>query len=443
MELLKTKQLYFWILLIVISRFITHIVYIEDIDSLRFALSTVEYDLLKFQPHFPAYPVYCFITKLVYWLTRSVSFSHYTSGVIGMVFVFIGTRNIYRQLTNQKNTLLLDVFMLCSPLIWLMSNRFMPDVMGLALLLLASNFGLSYYNTKSKQHLYLYVIFVGLLAGVRVSYLPFLFPMSCYFLFNHHKTVIYQLLLYVVSVLIWLVPIIVITGYSDIIDLLLSHSDGHFNEWGGTIRTDDNVWKRLYMMLVYIWSDGLGGWLPNRSLLFLPFGGLVLVGLFKSKGYWSKIPLLVYVCLGVYFLWALLYQNVLYKPRHLMPFIPILVMAISYGLSRFSWRWVFVLVLFLNVPNMIVAYQHKHKTALAQAVAFLEKKNSPVVVNDLVGFYITRSTKKIKIEHKPKGKCYVIGATLEDGRLPSDTIKFYHNPYVNRMWSEINVYCYD
>ena len=36
------------------------IYYIEDLDSLRFALSMIDYDVAKLQPHFPAYPVFLF-----------------------------------------------------------------------------------------------------------------------------------------------------------------------------------------------------------------------------------------------------------------------------------------------------------------------------------------------------------------------------------------------
>ena len=43
--------------------------YIEDLDSLRFALGVVDYDVTKLQPHFPAYPVFCFFAKAIYALT--------------------------------------------------------------------------------------------------------------------------------------------------------------------------------------------------------------------------------------------------------------------------------------------------------------------------------------------------------------------------------------
>ena len=51
------------------SRLLGSIYYIEDLDSLRFALGVVDYDVPRLQPHFPAYPVFCFAVKAIYAVT--------------------------------------------------------------------------------------------------------------------------------------------------------------------------------------------------------------------------------------------------------------------------------------------------------------------------------------------------------------------------------------
>ena len=48
----------------VVTRIASSIYYIEDADSLRFALGILDYDVVKYQPHFPGYPVYCFLVKI-------------------------------------------------------------------------------------------------------------------------------------------------------------------------------------------------------------------------------------------------------------------------------------------------------------------------------------------------------------------------------------------
>ena len=59
------------------SRLASTIFYIEDPDSLRFALSMVDYDVARLNPHFPAYPVFCFVAKGIYLILGSyaVAFS--------------------------------------------------------------------------------------------------------------------------------------------------------------------------------------------------------------------------------------------------------------------------------------------------------------------------------------------------------------------------------
>ena len=84
----------FYLLLFVaciISRVATSIYYIEDIDSLRFALSLEDYDISKLQPHFPGYPVFCFIAKILFLITgsKAASFSIIGGASVFAIILFI------------------------------------------------------------------------------------------------------------------------------------------------------------------------------------------------------------------------------------------------------------------------------------------------------------------------------------------------------------------
>ena len=133
--MLKRNHLYLLILFILCfsSRILTSIYYIEDIDSLRFALSLYDYDITKLQPHFPGYPVFCFIAKIIYLLTGSMSI---TFSIIGGVSVYYLIYFMLK-LDNIDAASLVGLFMIFiiffNPLVWLMSNRYMPDIMGLAI----------------------------------------------------------------------------------------------------------------------------------------------------------------------------------------------------------------------------------------------------------------------------------------------------------------------
>ena len=68
------------------ARLFTTINYIEDPDSLRFALSIENYNLASLQPHFPGYPVFCFVVKA---LTIALSKFSYAFSIVGGFSTFV------------------------------------------------------------------------------------------------------------------------------------------------------------------------------------------------------------------------------------------------------------------------------------------------------------------------------------------------------------------
>ena len=70
----------------ILSRIITNISYYEDIDSLRFGLSAIDFDVLESRPHFPGYAVYCFILQNIFNLTNDIGI---TTSSIGGISVFL------------------------------------------------------------------------------------------------------------------------------------------------------------------------------------------------------------------------------------------------------------------------------------------------------------------------------------------------------------------
>ena len=81
----NTSLLVFLFLICILSRVMSSVYYIEDIDSLRFALSIKEFDIVKLQPHFPGYPIFCFLVK----------FLHFVIGNMGISFSIIGGTSIF------------------------------------------------------------------------------------------------------------------------------------------------------------------------------------------------------------------------------------------------------------------------------------------------------------------------------------------------------------
>ena len=96
-------QLIILFLLFIVSRLFTTIYYIADPDSLRFALAIQEYDLVKLQPHFPGYPVFCCLAKILLILFERFSI---TFSIIGGIATFI----IIWSLLQINKLLKLDIY---------------------------------------------------------------------------------------------------------------------------------------------------------------------------------------------------------------------------------------------------------------------------------------------------------------------------------------------
>ena len=129
---------YFYITLLVLcilSRLVTSIFYIEDIDSLRFALAANDYDVLSNRPHFPGYPFYCFILSSFFSLLSSLGLAFSLIGGISVFVLIYFTGKTYQVLTS-KESYLPAIILFFNPFVWIMSNRYMPDLMGLSLLVM-------------------------------------------------------------------------------------------------------------------------------------------------------------------------------------------------------------------------------------------------------------------------------------------------------------------
>ena len=168
----KNRVIISLLFICVISRILTTINYIEDIDSLRFALSAIKFDILDSRPHFPGYAVYCFFLQFVYFFIKNIGITFSLLGGISIFFIIFYSKKILDEL-EISYTFYFVILLFFNPLLWLMSNRYMPDIMGLSFLII----GLYFFIKILKYHKLRYYIFLGIslaiLAGIRVSFIPF------------------------------------------------------------------------------------------------------------------------------------------------------------------------------------------------------------------------------------------------------------------------------
>ena len=472
-SLSSKRYLYITLLVLcILSRMVTSIFYVEDIDSLRFALAANDYDVLSNRPHFPGYPLYCFILSSFYSLLGSLGFAFSLIGGISVFILIYFTGKTY-QLMTSKESYLPGIILFFNPFVWIMSNRYMPDLMGLSLLAMGIYYFINYIKSNELKSLIFLGFSLGYLSGVRLSYLPFFLPVVVLFLKT--KTLKPFLFSSIIFFLVWFVPWIIFTDINSLYEVAINDAHGHFYRWGGTVLSHDADFSlRVQKIIEALFADSLGFWWTDRNWMtiintvFLSFPILITLLSFRliyQKN--KKEVVLIMLCLLCYFLWVLFFQNVVYKPRHMMPFIPFTVLILVWGIdqicAKIDMKWALVFCSFLLGPYIIISSklttQHKEPSALAQIKNFIENNASDktiVVSNSLKNYYFRKSIDSNIVyltddnyqsrinNYYQQG--YTIYSTFslssKNFQFKSKT-DFYHNPYVNKLWSSLRIYEYE
>jgi 4-amino-4-deoxy-L-arabinose transferase-like glycosyltransferase len=462
----------------VASRLATRITYIEDPDSLRFALSVAdEYDIAALQPHFPGYPVFWAASELFAVPTGSFSVAFALVGGLstaGLIWALLRLWDV--PLRSVEGTVLTGLVVF-NPLLWLMGTRYMPDLMGTtgALATLAALFAaLRASRQTATQWAVAGMAGAGLLAGLRLSYMPMVFLPVLVVLWRVDRRGT-QILAGTVGVLVWLIPMIVDTGFWTLVDVAWGQTTGHFTEFGGTVQTAPDLSRRVLGMGQGLWADGLGGWWPGRhpltiavSLGALGTGSLGARRLWQANAIRNQRVWLLAASALLYAVWIFFFQNVIHKSRHVLPLLPVLLLVLAAGgATLWRARWTSRRALLLGFSGayaavtLVLVTQHLTPSAIAQTKSYVERQvqtqdsvrvASVPLINDYLRaqqvearyLSIEDSSDVHRLRTVDTGMTLVVGTyTSLLHREPTRTNTFYHNPHVNRMWPEVTVYLYE
>ena len=467
----STNSYLYLFTLCIITRLITSINYLEDIDSMRFALSLFDYSIVELRPHFPGYPVFCFISKIIYSIFNSVQITFSIMGGISIFIIIYYSNLLFKLLTNLTSNYL-TILLFLNPLLWNLGNRYMSDLFGLSLLIMTCYYFILYIKIQNIKSLYFGIFILGLLAGVRISFIPFFIPILVYFIFiTSNKNIFYASLILIVSVMAWLVPLILITGLENLYNVSLSHINGHFYKWGGSVITSSSSYSfRLEKIIESIWSDGMGGWWSGRHFitLLLSIGWIISflhIRSFRFNDYKkNRLIILLFASNTFYLLWIFFFQNVVYKPRHTIPILPFILMISTLGLlsisKSFKNKNIFIYPFFilLFAITSFLNWQHQSPSAISQIKTFIINQDSDYKIfcsSNLINSYMkkhegaqdilflsTSSLDEIKKYYQSGYNIYSTKNLADLGMELEFEDVFYHNPYVNRLWSSMRIYEY-
>lgn len=457
------------LILCIASRVATTIYYIEDPDSLRFALAIVDYSVADLRPHFPGYPVFCFIVKLLHLIVGSYAVAFSIAGGLSLFAIIYFALKLSGFTLRSIPGAALAMLIFFNPLIWLMSNRYMPDLMGAACMLGALYFLL--HHKGDTRRLAIGLILTGLLAGIRLSYLPFLLPPIAWVLLMERRKWL-NIAALAAGGIVWLVPLIAITGLDALIGAASMQTAGHFTDFGGTVYNEPDLIGRFAQIIQYVAADGMGSWWPGRNWVTAIVAAGLMIGLIAGLAdrewsrAWDRTRLLLVAGILSYLLWIWLFQNVLYQNRHILPLLPLLAIPISRGIARLidSWRVPGIALATLFTAACIVvgttlAIQHRRPTAIAQAKGYIDSfsgEDLTIASVPLINYYLETQgieARYLSVQdlhdrnaiarHGGNGTLITIGSFPDlVGQSPAAERTFHHNPYVNGIWPTLVVHVY-
>lgn len=278
-------------------------------DSVNFALGLRDFDPLLEQPHFPGYPVYIAVCRLLAQAGVPEALALALPGVIASAALVPALVALGRRCAVPSPTLALaSLLLVAQPLVLVEGPRPAPDLLATVCAWLA--LALSACRRPLAGG-----VVLGLALGVRVDLAPLAFVAAA---FSGRERMSFASGL-VLGVALWF-PALVLALPPGALARGTDFAVGHFSVWGSTALA------------------GAGASAAARGLAFglaapaLP----LLAGLGAARAEPTLRRWLV-CALGPYTLWVLLGQN-LASPRHLLPLAPALALFAACALASLERR---------------------------------------------------------------------------------------------------------
>jgi hypothetical protein len=305
--------------------FLTAPAWPDDWDGVGFLESVQRFDLGRFQPHPPGYPVYVALLRVAALVARAPMRAcvavAVVSGVVSVAFAWSAARTV----VGERGAWAVATLVAATPLAWRVCSGVGSEAPALACAAACAWGLVSAGRTRWAGALAL-GIGVGLGLGVRLSWAP-LYLVALILAPSGARARTWGAA--VASSVTWLAPLATIVGASRLYALTAAHFAGHADRWGGTVVTEPGA-VRLRWLARDLFVDGFGAGVDALGLaiglaLLLAFGvALVAWRRARWRG-WGRAAFVVVP----YLAWVALGQNLRDQPRHVLPLVVILSAAVA------------------------------------------------------------------------------------------------------------------
>lgn len=362
----------------------------DDYDAIGFVLALTDFDLAKFQPHFPGYPVYVALGRLAApCFTDPLDAAELVSAGAAAVTA-AGLFSLGARLGSPRQGALAVGLYAVAASPFILGGAALSDGTAAAFLVLA-------FAALAAHRPALGGAAAALMLGARASAWPLALSWLAAMALWRPADRLRATLGFAGGLLAWAVPFVLIVGPDRLRALGAAHLRGHFTEWGGSVATRPGLMDRGLAFARDLLLDGIAP-RPWAAAVVLGLAALALTQGVRRRAEGPSAtalapprarPLGVFgpprasglrvalVVAAPYAAWVFFGQNVVEQPRHVLPLVLLLVLALARAFER-APRLGVAATLAAAAASVPLAIAHARvPPAAAQAARYLREHAAP------------------------------------------------------------------
>lgn len=326
----------------------------DDWDGVGFVESIRDFDLARFHPHPPGYPVYVALLRAAAFVTRdpmrACALVAALSGVAAVAFAWHSAR----RLAGERSAWAVAVLVGATPLVWHACSGVGSEAPALGCAAACAWACIA----RPRRAWIALGLAAGLGLGVRLSWAPVYFAAL---VLAPRATRARAAGIAALACASWAAPLVVGVGAHRLVELLSEHFAGHAERWGGTVVTEPGM-VRVAWLARDVLVDGLGA---GPDLLGIVVAVSTIAACASALAAWKRAGWCGWraalVVVAPYLLWIGLGQNLRDQPRHALPLVALLAAALALpaGLSRRAFAIVSALALAVAVRTALDAHARR------------------------------------------------------------------------------------
>lgn len=307
--------------------------WLEDWDSVQFALALNNFSIVDHQPHPPGYPLYIVLGRIFNLFLHNGTLTLTTLSVLLGALSVIPLYLLLRQIMGKWVAFLASALFLVIPIQWTLSEVALTNIPGMFFTLITAL--LLYRGRNSRKYLFTGSFLAGLTLGVRFAEYSILIALLALLLMARKNLadMVKSTILFLGGISLWLVPLVLDTR-------LMSFINAYINQINYIVAHDSSLSDfKILGRLSHIWELFIAGF----TIYFIPV--LILIAFYLIKNYktikeWKHLFIFTWI---LSYLIPLLFIYNLEFPRHLLPLLPPLVILFGLALEHLMKKYLVIL----------------------------------------------------------------------------------------------------